>query len=82
MKKLAAIFLAVTVLSFPAWAEKDGWSALNQETKRHLINLINIDTSLPEPDELSAARYIYKELNKVSKHRIHTFNNICIYSSS
>lgn len=64
MKKLAAIFLAVTVLSFPAWAEKDGWSALNQETKRHLINLINIDTSLPEPDELSAARYIYKELNK------------------
>ena len=64
MKRFLSIFIALGVLSFPAWAENDGWNALNREAKRHLINLLNIDTSLPEPDELSAARYIYKELNK------------------
>lgn len=45
-------------------AEKNPWAALNAQAKRHLINLINIDTSLPEPDELAAARYLYKEFNK------------------
>lgn len=37
---------------------------LNARAKNHLINLVNIDTSQPEPDELGAARYIYKELNR------------------
>ena len=64
MKRFLSIFIALGVLSFPAWAESGGWDALNREAKRHLINLLNIDTSLPEPDELSAARYLYKELNK------------------
>lgn len=40
------------------------WQTLNQEAKRHLVNLINIDTSHPEPQELEAARYLYKEFNK------------------
>lgn len=35
-----------------------------QNARQHLIHLINIDTSQPEPNEKAAARYIYKELNK------------------
>ncbi len=48
------------------YAQQDlgAWDNLNQEAKRHLINLINIDTSQPDPQEIKAARYIYKELNK------------------
>ncbi len=64
MKRFWGLVLALCVLCTTAWAEADGWAALNAEAKRHLINLLNIDTSLPEPDELSAARYIYKEFNK------------------
>ncbi|WP_428055618.1 M20/M25/M40 family metallo-hydrolase [Candidatus Avelusimicrobium alvi] len=64
MKRCFALLLAFCCIPFSAQAEKGGWDALNAEAKRHLINLINIDTSLPEPDELSAARYIYKEFNK------------------
>ncbi|MGN1058642.1 MAG: M20/M25/M40 family metallo-hydrolase [Candidatus Avelusimicrobium sp.] len=66
MKKTALAFLLCCCF-FSAYAEQDPWSTLNQEAKRHLINLINIDTSLPDPDEIAAARYLYKELNK---HRI------------
>ena len=66
MKKTALAFL-LCFCFLAAHAEQDPWTALNQEAKRHLINLINIDTSLPEPDEIAAARYLYKELNK---HRI------------
>ena len=63
MKRLF-ILLFVTLFTLPAPAKEAGWDALNAEAKRHLINLLNIDTSLPEPDELAAARYIYKEFNK------------------
>lgn len=59
----AALLVCFCFCAFSAHAQ-DPWATLNQEAKRHLINLINIDTSLPEPDELSAARYLYKELNK------------------
>lgn len=63
MKKIYLVpFLCFCLCS--AHAEKNPWSALNAQAKRHLINLINIDTSLPEPDELAAARYLYKEFNK------------------
>ena len=47
-----------------AQEDTSAWDELNQEAKRHLINLINIDTSHPDPKEVKAARYIYKELNK------------------
>lgn len=63
MKRLF-ILLFVALFTLPAPAKEAGWDALNAEAKRHLINLLNIDTSLPEPDELAAARYIYKEFNK------------------
>ncbi len=64
MKRILALWLVFWVISFPVRAEQNGWNTLNAEAERHLINLLNIDTSIPEPDELSAARYIYKELNK------------------
>lgn len=35
-----------------------------EDAKAHLVRLIAIDTSQPEPDETSAVRYLYKELNK------------------
>ena len=44
--------------------DASAWETLAQETKRHLIALINIDTSQPDPQEIQAVRYIYKELNK------------------
>ena len=56
--------LLVTSLSLRAQTTASSWETLNQTAKRHLINLINIDTSHPEPQELEAARYIYKEFNK------------------
>ncbi len=58
--------LAIALLTLPAVAQQtpDAWQPLEQEAKRHLINLINIDTSVPSPDEIRAARYIYKEFNK------------------
>lgn len=37
-----------------------------EDAKNHLVRLIGIDTSNPEPDETSAVRYLYKELNKHS----------------
>lgn len=37
---------------------------LYQDAKNHLIHLLEIDTSKPEPNETAAVRYLYKELNK------------------
>lgn len=45
-------------------AQDPDMDLLYANARRHLINLINIDTSQPEPDETAAVRYIYKELNK------------------
>ncbi|MDO5764659.1 MAG: hypothetical protein Q4P84_03015, partial [Elusimicrobiales bacterium] len=64
MKKVYLAALLCFCLSAAHAGETNPWAALNAEAKRHLVNLINIDTSLPEPDELSAARYLYKEFNK------------------
>ena len=44
--------------------EAPSWDALNNAAKNHLINLVAIDTSVANPDEISAARYIYKQFNK------------------
>ena len=53
------------VLSVCTWAQPtDDWSVLEQNAKKHLINLINIDTAHPNPNELAAARHIYKQFNK------------------
>lgn len=63
MKKvyLAVLFCFSLTITY---AQQNSWDELNTQAKHHLVNLINIDTSLPEPDELSAARYLYKEFNK------------------
>ena len=41
---------------------------LNAQALNHLVNLINIDTAQPEPKEILAQRYIYKNLiqNKIN----------------
>lgn len=68
MKKIWLIIWAVayasTTLAQSQAPATDAWAALNQEAKKHLINLISIDTSHPNPQEIQAARYLYKELNK------------------
>lgn len=64
MRKCCLLVLCLIGLTASLRADENPWAALNAEAKRHLIQLINTDTSLPEPDELSAARYLYKELNK------------------
>lgn len=69
MKK-TIIFLSFLLLAAPLLRAQDARAAgpdmdkLYAEAKRHLVNLINIDTSNPEPDETAAVRYIYKELNR------------------
>lgn len=40
------------------------WQALHQDAKTHLKKLLQIDTSVSNPDEITAARYIYKQFNK------------------
>ena len=66
MKKLIALLVLCFLGGGFLYAQEEtsAWDELNQEAKRHLINLINIDTSHPDPKEVKAARYIYKELNK------------------
>jgi acetylornithine deacetylase/succinyl-diaminopimelate desuccinylase-like protein len=64
MKKLFVFLLTGLFFFSNLSAQENSWNQLNESAKKHLINLINIDTSLPEPDEISAARYLYKELNK------------------
>ena len=53
-------FLANTLEAQPI----SDWEVLNQTALGHLTHLISIDTSKPQPQELQAARYLYKELNK------------------
>lgn len=64
MKRLLLCLLIIFYSLAGHAQQMPDWTPLNAEAKRHLINLLNIDTSLPEPDELAAARYIYKEFNK------------------
>lgn len=65
MKKNKFVFtLLVCFLAPLAAAQPADPAALYEQAKRHLIALLNIDTSQPQPDETAAARYLYKELNK------------------
>lgn len=63
MKQFLLILPALFLSCALNCAELD-FDALNQSAKDNLINLINIDTSQPEPQETKALRYIYKKLNK------------------
>ena len=64
MKKWLALLICGSMTSGLFATEPDSWTALNQQAKKHLIHLININTAQPAPQELKAARYIYKEFNK------------------
>ena len=64
MKK-SFFFLLCIALWINGSGENNGaWDNLHQAAQKHLVNLINIDTAQPTPNERAAARYIYKELNK------------------
>ena len=61
------LFLLAGLLVMPLMLqaqEPDAWQPLQESAKKHLTQLLKIDTSQPQPDELSAARYIYKQFNK------------------
>lgn len=62
MKKFFLFFLLGFTCS--AAAQEPDLDRLYEQARHHLIELINIDTSKPEPDETAAVRYLYKELNK------------------
>lgn len=70
MKKLFFL-LTLFSLTLPGLAQTENpnppYQALNAIALNHLINLINIDTAQPEPKEILAQRYIYKNLidNKI-----------------
>ncbi|MBO7238439.1 MAG: M20/M25/M40 family metallo-hydrolase, partial [Elusimicrobiaceae bacterium] len=63
MKKYLIFFLLLVLLPV-LHAQSTAVDPLYEQAKTHLINLLNIDTSQPEPDETAAVRYIYKQLNK------------------
>lgn len=56
------VFLAAAI--GPLQAQESAWKEIEQQAKTHLMRLIGINTSMPNPQELKAARYIYKEFNK------------------
>jgi len=64
MKKHLSLLLCLLIIPSVYAQEKTDTDALYQNAKRHLIALLDIDTSKPEPNETAAARYIYKQLNK------------------
>ena len=64
MKKWLAFIFCGSLASGLFATQPDEWTALSEQAKKHLIHLININTSQPQPQELKAARYIYKEFNK------------------
>ena len=68
MKKILFILIFFIFNSALFAQEQDiNYDALNKMALNHLINLINIDTAQPNPNETLAQRYIYKNLiaNKI-----------------
>ncbi len=58
------LFLIFWVSNACAQEHMPAWDLLRSTAKQHFTQLLQIDTSLPHPDELSAARYLYKQFNK------------------
>lgn len=53
----------LTVLTFfPALAQDPDWAAVKPEAVQTLVDLVRLDTSQPEGNEILAARYIAKKL--------------------
>ena len=67
MKRNVCFFLILFFCTPFLAAQSPNMDLLYANAREHLIHLIHIDTSQPEPNETAAVRYIYKELNK---HRI------------
>jgi len=65
MKKTNFLFLTLLYTLSPlGWGQENPWAPLNEQAKKHLANLVAINTAMPQPQELKAVRYIYKEFNK------------------
>lgn len=68
MKKLFFILIfSIFNSAVFATVQDISYDALNSTALNHLVNLINIDTAQPNPNETLAQRYIYKNLiaNKI-----------------
>ena len=64
MKNRALFGFVLLLASGILYAQDPSWENLQQSAKQHLESLLKIDTSVSNPDEISAARYIYKQFNK------------------
>lgn len=64
MKKVFFSLLALAYGTLVWAAPAPDTQKIYDQAKKHLIELIRIDTSEPQPNETAAVRYIYKELNK------------------
>ena len=62
-KGVFSLLLCICTLTLSAQQNPE-WNELNAAAKTHLKNLIHIDTRAANPDEISAARYLYKQFNK------------------
>ncbi|MBR3631975.1 MAG: M20/M25/M40 family metallo-hydrolase [Elusimicrobiaceae bacterium] len=64
MKKSILILTFLAFAISGAVAQELDSEAIYEQAKKHLIALLGIDTSQPNPQETEATRYLYKELNK------------------
>ena len=64
MRKALFLFFLCAYGTFCQAVPAPDTQEIYEQAKKHLIQLIRIDTSQPEPNETAAVRYIYKELNK------------------
>jgi len=64
MKNKYALLSILLVVTGALHAQNATWDTLKQQAKTHLMDLVAIDTSVSNPDEIAAARYIYKQFNK------------------
>lgn len=62
-KNIFLIFIVFCSLN-NLWAEETPWAQINVRAKKYLTDLLAINTAMPNPQELKAVRYIYKEFNK------------------
>ena len=60
MKNKYALLSILLVVTGALHAQNTTWDTLKQQAKTHLMDLVAIDTSVSNPDEIAAARYIYK----------------------
>ncbi len=64
MKRFLVFIITLCCAVQPLLAKEAAFAELEKRTQDYLVGLINIDTSEPQPNELQAARFIYKQLNK------------------